>query len=236
MGRTKKQLKPNDPTKAVLYIRVSTEDQNLGPEAQLVAMERFCVARNLSIVSIHQDKGVSGATPISECEGLTAALESLKTHKAGILLAAKRDRYSRSVLKSAILEKTAEEAGAKILSCAGEGEGDDPASELMRTMVDAFAAYERSMIRQRTKSALAVKKSKGQKLGGLVPWGKTVQEGSKQLVTDPEEFQLLQKVKQLRQSGLKLREVAEQLNKEGVTLRGKPLYEVKIHRMLKAAA
>ncbi len=77
-----------------------------------------------------------------------------------ILLVAKRDRLGRDVLNVALVERLVERRGGRVYSAAGEGTDDDgPTGQLMRTMVDAFAAYERAIIRVRTESAMAVAKA-----------------------------------------------------------------------------
>lgn len=49
------------------------------------------------------------------------------------------------------IEKEVKKRGARIISAAGEGtESDDPGQILMRRMVDAFAEYERAIIKRRT--------------------------------------------------------------------------------------
>lgn len=235
-AKTKKNVQ-GSPNKVIGYCRVSTSaaQQELGLAAQQQQLEQFCASRNLELLQTFVDE-TSGATDIGDCKGLLQALAAIKGHGAGVLLVAKRDRLARDVVKSGIITRMVEDVGAKLVSAAGEGsDGDDPASQLLRTLLDAVNQFERATIKTRIKAALNVKQSRGERVGA-VPVGKKVVPGSKLLATDQDEVELLQKVKQLRQSGLKLREVAQQLNDEGVTFRGKPLYEVKVHRLLAKAS
>ncbi len=151
-----KRAKTGEATKVVLYVRVSTDEQALGPAAQRAAAQRWCEARGSQLVAVCEDLGVSGGAPLDKCAGLLSALRELEAHGAGVLLVAKRDRLARDVVKAAMVEQLASRAGAVVVSAAGEGEGTDPAAALMRTMVDAFAQYERALIGARTKAALAV--------------------------------------------------------------------------------
>ena len=231
MGKAAKQ---GNMTKAVAYLRVSTETQDLGPQAQLVAIQRYAAGKGIEIVAVHEDHGVSGGAALDKCPQLLAAIDSMKASGAGQLLVSKRDRLARDVVKAAMIEQLVTRAGGVVTSAAGEGEGSDPAAQLMRTMVDAFAAYERALIGQRTKAALSVKRAKNEKLGGTVPVGFSVIEGGK-LTANNEELALIERCRTMKASGMKLREIAAKLNEEGVQLRGKPLYEVKVHRLLKAA-
>ena len=228
-----KVTKRGDSSKAVAYLRVSTEDQQLGPQAQLAAIQRYAAAKNVQLVAVFEDHGVSGGAQIDKCPQLLAAIDALKSSGAGQLIVSKRDRLARSVVKAAMVEQLVSRAGAVVTSAAGGGEGSDPAAALMRTMIDAFAAYERALIGQRTKAALSVKRAKNEKLGGRVPWGYDAKDG--QLVSNNEERQLIVQCRSLKASGMTLREIAAQLNEQGVQLRGRSLYEVKIHRLLRAA-
>ena len=75
-------------------------------------------------------------------------------------------------MTTAMIEAAVKRAGGRIVSAAGEGtESDDPASILMRRMIDAFAEYERLIIGFRTRSALAAKGARGERKG-QVPYGR----------------------------------------------------------------
>jgi DNA invertase Pin-like site-specific DNA recombinase len=216
MSKSKKSRPVTDPLKAVAYIRVSTEEQHLGPEAQLAAIELWASRQGITVVAVHRDLGVSGATPLADCTGLMAALEDLRVHGAGLLVVAKRDRLARDVMKSAMAEARAESLGARIVSTAGEGDGTDPAAKLMRTIIDAFAEYERLIISARTKAALAVKKTKDERIGGI-PYGFSDING--QLVPNDAERKVIAYARELSSQGMSLRGICETFRKEGVGFR-----------------
>src|SRR5437016_1706481 len=100
-----------------------------------------------------------------------AALALVTAHGAGVILVAKRDRLARDPMVAAVAESLAARAGAVVVSADGAGNGDDPGAVLMRRMVDAFAEYERALIRARTRSALAVKRGRGERISRHVPYG-----------------------------------------------------------------
>jgi site-specific DNA recombinase len=216
MSKSKKSRPVTDTTKAVAYIRVSTEEQHLGPEAQLAAIELWATRQGVTVVAVHRDLGVSGATPLADCKGLMAALEDLRVHAAGLLVVAKRDRLARDVMKSAMAEARAEALGARIVSAAGEGDGTDPAAKLMRTIIDAFAEYERLIIGARTKAALAVKKTKAERIGGI-PYGFSDADG--RLVPNEDEQRVILEAKYLSSTGLSMRGICAKFAVEGVVFR-----------------
>ena len=109
MVRSKKRPSP-DPSKAVAYLRVSTEDQALGPEAQRAAIEAWAARQGVQVAAWHHDQGVSGATAIDDRPGLLAALRDLKALGAAHLVVAKWDRVARNVMIAAMVERTWEPA------------------------------------------------------------------------------------------------------------------------------
>ena len=147
----------------IAYLRVSTDDQDLGLDAQDLA-----IRAKYEPAAVFIDDGLSGGK--ADRPGLLEALSTLK--KGDELVVAKRDRLSRgNSYLTAWIEKEVAKAGARIVSVAGEGtESDEPQDILMRRIIDAFAEFERLQIGARTKAALAVKKSKGERIGD-VPFG-----------------------------------------------------------------
>jgi DNA invertase Pin-like site-specific DNA recombinase len=209
---------------AVAYLRVSTDEQNLGPEAQLAAIRAYCAARGLELVAVHEDR-VSGAAPLDERMGLMSALQDVEQGRAVVVVAAKRDRIARDTMLAALVEREVERLGGTLVTADGAGEGAGPESVLMRRILDAFAEYERAMIRARTRAALQVKKAQGIKLGRPA-YGRT-----------DDERALVARVAQLREQGLTLAAVVEQLTVEGHRARnGAPLSLSTVHRITRRAA
>ena len=96
---------PGDRNKVIGYVRVSTGDQALGPEAQRRAMLAWCEAQRCKMIDVFCDHAVGGAAPADQRPGLSAALAGVKQHGAGILLVATRDRLARDTLVAALVEQ-----------------------------------------------------------------------------------------------------------------------------------
>ena len=163
------------------------------------------------------------------------------------MLVAKRDRIGRlKPMAMAMIERAVQRKGARIVSAAGEGtENDDPSSILMRRMVDAFAEYERLVIKARTKAALGSKRKRGEKTGGAIPYGWMLGESKpgangksiKTLVECPAEQEVLGLMKALRANAMTLVEVAAELTARGIERREGGAWEHSyISRLLKKAA
>lgn len=223
---------------AVGYIRVSTDDQHLGTEAQRAAIEKWAQARGVVIAGWHVDQGIGGGTDLERRPALQAALDNLRAKDAGVLVVAKRDRLARDVVLAALIERLADKAGAKVISAAGEGgeDADDPSSMLMRRIVDAFAEYERALIRSRTRAALGVKKKRGERTG-TVPFGFRVAADGSQLEPDAHEQAIIARVRDLRASGVSVRRVVATLAQAGAVGRsGQPLCKAAVENIMRRAA
>jgi len=216
----------------IAYLRVSTDEQansGLGMDAQLAAIK----AAAGDIDAVYRDDGFSGSDP--KRPGLLSAIDSLKN--GDLLYVAKRDRLARDTFLSLWLEKEAKRKSARIISAAGEGTGsDDPSSVLMRTLVDAFATYERQLIGQRTAAALQQKKARGEKTGGLVPFGYDVDSDGIRLVPNQKEREAIEIIKELRGRGHTLRAICDELQQRNIkTKTGGKWYPQTVKRALEAA-
>lgn len=212
----RKAVQPGNPQRAVSYSRVSTAEQGNGVEAQRAAIRAWAAREHIQVVAEFEDR-VSGAAPADEREGLLAALAALREHAAGWLVAAKHDRFARDVVVAATIERLVQNAGAKIATADGVSVEDTPEGELQRTLLRAFAAYERAMIRSRTRASLRVLRTAGKRYTRLPPLGFRFESGL--LVEDPAEMALLTRVRKMRASGLPYQGIADQLTAEGVKLR-----------------
>ena len=231
MPQRRKKHPQRDQTRAVAYLRVSTEDQALGPEAQRAAIEAWAARQGVEVLAWHLDQGVGGAAPIEDRPGLLVALKDLEDLEAGLVVVAKWDRLARDVMVAAMVERMVERVGARIVSADGVGVGDGPEAALMRAMVQAFAAYERALIRTRTSAALRALRAKGQR-AGEVPLGYRLAEDKKGLLADPGEVEAIDQARKLRAGGLSYRQVAAELGKRGLCPRGTRWHPMTVRRML----
>lgn len=210
----------------------STDDQNLGPDAQRAALEAWATRNGVTLIAVHEDHGVSGATQLFERPGLLAAVEGLTTHDAGLLVAAKRDRFARDVVVASLIERAAADAGAIVRTADGSSDAVGPEGVMMRGIVDVFAQYEREVIKARTRAALAVKKTRGERVGEI-PFGYRLSEDGVHLEEDAAEQAILALVRALHSEGRSQRGIAAELAARGLLSRvGRPFGKTQIARML----
>jgi len=187
-------------TRVVGYVRVSTEEQGhsgLGLAAQRAAISAECARRGWDLVRVEEDRS-SGAK--LDRRGLTAAVDSIARGEVDGLIVAKLDRLSRSVAQfSNLLERfRAKGWGLVILDL-----GIDTTTimgEAMATMAATFAQVERRRIGERTKEALAVRRSQGVRLG--------------RPVSTPTD--VVARIRDMRSDSMTLQAICDLLNDEGV--------------------
>lgn len=208
-----------DPTLAVALLRVSTDEQALGMEAQRAAIAGWAERQGITIVRWAEDLGVSGGADLDKRPGLLDALRMVRETRARYLVAHKADRIARDVYVSELVKRELRGMGSVVALVEGIC-GEDPFSEMAATVMDAAARLERRLIAMRTKDALAVKRAKGEKTGGSVPFGFRLLPDGVHLEPDPEEFHVLTRILELRRLGKGGRQIAAALDEEGHQPRG----------------
>jgi DNA invertase Pin-like site-specific DNA recombinase len=219
--------------KIIGYIRVSTSKQEIGPKAQRDQIELWCARQGFELVQTFEEK-VSGGVEFDDLdkrEALMAAIEALESGMA--LVVAKRDRLARNVASAGIIERLAERRGARVLAVDGVNNENSPEAQLMRTLIDAFAQYERALIRSRIVQALGHKKAKGERVGG-VPYGKELAADGKTLVPSERDQKLVARIRRLYRGGMSVRAIAAKVTVEGYRSRsGAAVSKSTVGRLLK---
>lgn len=205
--------------KAVVYIRVSTEEQavsGLSLRAQEENVIAFAERKGWPVAAVLRDEGISAGKPLRKRPGLVEAIARLE--RGDNLLVVKRDRIFRAEpLACALIERDVTSRGARIVSAAGEGtEDDSPANVLMRRILDAFAEYELAVIKKRTADVVASKRANRERCGQVAYGFRTSADGVG-LEVDPEEAALVELARSLRGDGLSLRAIAGELLARGHT-------------------
>ena len=177
--------------RAVIYLRVSTANQN--PENQLRELEAYATAQNFNIVEIITDKGVSGSKSAKERAGLDKVLKMAHQKKYDILLFWSLDRLSREgTVKTLGYLQTLTDNGIDYHSYTEQYLSSLGAfSDVVVSLLATIAKQERIRISERVKAGLDYRKNVLKK-----PLGR--QRGAKLKGTD----QKVKLAKKLRQEGL----------------------------------
>lgn len=207
--------------RAVAYLRVSTDEQNAGIEAQRLAIESIALARGLDVVSWQIDEDVSGTLDIASRPALSAALALLDSKEADRLIVAKLDRLARDTIVALQIDRGATKSGWAIVFGDLDIDTSTAAGKMQLSMFASLAQFERDRISERTREALAVKRAQGIKLGRPV-------------VLPPA---VIKRIHKEREAGRSLRAIAAGLTADNVpTARGGPVWQVSTIQRIVAAS
>jgi DNA invertase Pin-like site-specific DNA recombinase len=159
--------KPQESLRVVGYIRVSTEEQatsGAGLDAQRAAIVAEVELRGWQLAGVLEDAGISGKSMTGR-PGLAAAIGTVERGDAQAIVVAKLDRLSRSLLDFAGLMDRARRKGWSLVALDLQLDMTTPAGEMMAAVMATFAQFERRLIGQRTRDALAQKRLDGVVLG-----------------------------------------------------------------------
>jgi DNA invertase Pin-like site-specific DNA recombinase len=154
--------------RAIGYVRVSTDEQKISPEAQREAIQRWGLVNKINVLAIYEDIGVSGSTPIEERPGMVRALNHLDAERCDWLVTATHDRIARDMLQAVMLEVALKRRKAQLVTVLEDPDPEvalSPEAKMNRRILQTFAEYERAVIRRRTRNALAQLKLAGKHLG-----------------------------------------------------------------------
>jgi DNA invertase Pin-like site-specific DNA recombinase len=177
------------------------------PIASGGAIAAECTRRGWQIVQVIEDAGYSAKD--LKRPGVQEAMRALEAGGATALVVAKLDRLSRSMLDfTGLMAKAQKQNWALVaLDCAVDT--TTPAGEAMAHVLATFAQFERRLIAERTKAALAIKKAQGVRLG--------------RPASIPD--QLAKRIVRMREKGMTLQAICDVFNDERVpTARGGSLW------------
>ncbi|MBN8872169.1 MAG: recombinase family protein [Rhodospirillales bacterium] len=202
--------------KFVSYLRVSTDRQGrsgLGLEAQREAVSRFLNGGSWRLLGefVEVESGRANERP-----QLAAALNQCRLTGA-TLVVAKLDRLARNARFLLSVVEGSGEGG--VIFCDLPRLPPGPVGKFMVTQMAAVAELEAGLIGQRTKDALAEARRRGVKLGGYRGGPKADHRqatAARQEAAASRAGALGPLIGRMREQGLSLREIAAELQRQGI--------------------
>lgn len=221
-------------TKAIAYVRVSTEqqaDEGVSIDAQESRLTDYARAMQYDLVEVIVDAGVSAKT--LERPGLQRALEMLRTGAADTLMVVKLDRLTRSTKDLlSLVEKHFQKAA--LISMSEQIDTRSASGRLLLTVIAAMAQWERETIGERTSAAMQHMKAQGLR-AGTIPYGYRLCSDGVSVEEDQREQEMLVLARRMRKADYSLRKIAKHLESRGYTSRaGRGFAPNQIARMVAA--
>lgn len=205
--------------KAVGYARVSSQEQIDGTSlrSQEDTIRAYASMRNLELVEVLIDAGVSGGTPLaSRPEGARVA-SMVESGEVGAVIVTKLDRGFRSASDCLNCVESWERRAVSlhILNLGGQTiDTSSPTGKFFITVMAGAAELERNLINERCNEGRRARRQAGQRLG-TVPFGWTLGPDGKTLVESPDEQRALALIREMKSQGHSLRAIARALNEHG---------------------
>ena len=139
------------PKRAVLYARVSTDEQarsGYSLAQQIEALRGYAASEGYEVLEEVQDAGQSGAS--LERPGMDRVRDLVAAGGVSVVLAQDRDRFAREPAYHYLLRREFEEHGTKIRAMNGRGD-ESPEGELTDGILDQLGKYERAKIAERSR-------------------------------------------------------------------------------------
>ncbi|MGO9534061.1 MAG: recombinase family protein [Syntrophobacteraceae bacterium] len=220
--------------KAIGYIRVSTEDQakeGVSLEAQEVKIRAWADLNGYSEIEIFTDAGISGSS-MDKREGLHGALKVVSKDDAVVVYSL--SRLARSTKDTLEIADMLMDRNADLVSLSEKIDTTTAAGKMVFRMLAVLNEFERDQIAERTKTAMAHKKSKGERVGSI-PYGFILAEDGKTLLENPDEQEVIRFIRECHESGMGYNAISRALSGKGMKTRtGKDFQAVQVVRVLAA--
>lgn len=198
---------------AIGYIRVSTQDQaneGVSLESQRAKIAAWCSINDYELVAVFDDAGISG-TKMDRREGLQAALTA--TTRGMALVAYSISRLARSTRDMLDIADRLERRNADLVSLTERIDTTSAAGRMIFRMLAVMSEFERDVIAERTRTALAHKKTTGM-VYGPTPFGfEAIEDRLREVKA---ETKIVAEVVRLREAGATLAGIADKLNERGI--------------------
>lgn len=211
--------------KAHAYLRVSGKGQVEGDgfTRQLKAIREYAAAHDIKIVNIYREQGVSGTKDMENRPAFLDMMTALHSNGVKLVLVEKLDRLARDLMVQETIIGDLRKNGFDLISVMEPDLlQDDPSRKMMRQIFGAIAEYEKTMLVIKLRGARTRQRAKAGRCEGRKVYG--FYEG---------EAAVIERMKELRASGLGFDRTAAQLNAEGLTTRtGAPWHGLVVNRIL----
>lgn len=150
-------------TKAVIYARVSTKDQNC--ERQLNELKEYAERAQIELIDEFVDIGISGTKGREDRPELARMMKGATARRFNKVLVWSLDRMGRSTQHLVNLSEELRELNIDLFILDQSIDTSTPHGRMFFTIVSSFAQFERDMIAERVRSGMAEAKRQGKQIG-----------------------------------------------------------------------
>ena len=203
--------------KAILYARVSTEEQakkGYSLAQQIEALREYATREDYEVLEEVTDPGQSGAS--LERPGMDHVRDLVAAGGVSVVLAQDRDRFAREPAYHYLLRREFEEYGTKIRALNDRGD-DSPEGELTDGILDQLAKYERAKVAERTRRGKLRKAREGNIVASTPNYGFRFNDAKNALIVYEPEMVVVEKIFRMAAEGIGCRAMQSRLRAEGIS-------------------
>ena len=205
------------PKRAILYARVSTDEQarnGYSLAQQMEALREYADQEGYEILEEVTDPGQSGASLVRP--GMDRVRDLVATDGVSVVLAQDRDRFAREPAYHYLLKREFEAHGCKLRALNDHGD-DSPEGELTDGILDQLAKYERAKVAETTRRGKLHKAREGRVIRtGRPTFGFRYDEAGDGLLVHEPEMVVVEKIFRYAAEGVPIRAIQARLYSEGI--------------------
>ena len=204
------------PKRAILYARVSTDEQarsGYSLAQQMEALREYTAREGYEVLEEVTDPGQSGAS--LERPGMDQVRDLVAAGGVSVVLAPDRDRFAREPAYHYLLRREFEEHDCKLRALNDRGD-DSPEGELTDGILDQLAKFERAKTAERSRRGKQRKVREGKILRGRKPpYGFRYNASGDGLVPNESEMVVIERIFRMAAEGLGPQAIKTRLYDEG---------------------
>ncbi|TVR10363.1 MAG: recombinase family protein [Planctomycetota bacterium] len=203
-------------TKAIGYIRVSTDeqsDQGASLAAQRSKIEAWATFTDAQLIAIYEDAGLSGKHADNR-PALQQALQAARRHHCPLVVYS-LSRLSRSIRDTLTISEDLERSGADLVSLSEDLNTSSASGRLVFRIFSVLAQFEREQLAERTTAAMAYLRREGRRISGRIPYGYCLDGDGRTLIPVEDEQTAINMMVELRSQGSSYRAICETLARRG---------------------
>jgi len=215
-GRVSKAKAPTDTVRGpqtAAAAREHTEANGLSLDAQIDAGRRYAAMAGLGVIGEFRE--VQSGKKASNRPKLQEALALCKKHRA-VFHIWSLSRAARSVRDSIEIIDTLTRAGCDILSSTENVDTSTPMGRMAVTLIQSVAQLELELCSERITNSLNLKRTRGERLGGKLPYGYKVAANGKELIEVKAEIKTIEFMIVERNRGKSYAKIAALLNSKNI--------------------